>query len=233
MPIIILAGGRATRLQPLTDERPKSLIEVAGHPFLWHQLNLLSSRGIHHVVLAVGYLGEQIQQKFGDGSEFGMRLEYSYDGPRLLGTAGAIRQALPLLLEQFFVLYGDSYLNCDYAAVQQAFVTSGCPALMTVFRNEGLYDRSNVEYERGHILHYDKRSPSPRMRHIDYGLGVFSRELFTPLPRGEACDLADVYQKLLAAGKLAGYEVAERFYEIGSPSGLQETAAFLQSVAKP
>lgn len=229
MPAVILAGGLATRLRPLTEDTPKALIEVAGHPFLWHQLTLLRRHGVRHVVLAVGYLGERIQERFGDGSELGIQIDYTFDGPRLLGTAGAIRQALHLLPQHFFVLYGDSYLTCNYRAVQDAFRRSGLPGLMTVYRNEGRYDNSNVEYQGGHILKYDKRNRTPGMRHIDYGLGVFDRSVFAAIPAGEAYDLARVYQNLLSAGNLAAFEVQDRFYEIGSPEGLRETAEFLQA----
>src|SRR6187455_2302673 len=156
MPAVILAGGLATRLRPLTEKIPKALIEVAGHPFLWHQIQLLKSKGIRHIVLSVGYLGEQIQTLYGDGSQLGVRLEYSFDGPVLLGTAGAIRNALILLPERFFVLYGDSYLTCDYRAVESSFRESDLPGLMTVYRNDGLFDSSNVEYDGSRILRYDK-----------------------------------------------------------------------------
>jgi NDP-sugar pyrophosphorylase family protein len=229
MPAVILAGGLATRLRPLTQDTPKALIEVAGHPFLWHQLKLLRRHGLRHVVLAVGYLGERIQERFGDGAELGVRIDYTFDGPRLLGTAGAIRQALHLLPQRFFVLYGDSYLTCDYGDVQDAFLGSGLPGLMTVYRNEGRYDDSNVEYEDGHILRYDKRNRTHGMRHIDYGLGVFDRTAFAAIPAGEVYDLAQVYQNLLSTGNLAAFEVQERFYEIGSPEGLRETAQFLKA----
>src|SRR3954469_21283661 len=133
MPTVILAGGLATRLHPLTETIPKSLVEVAGHPFLWHQLQLLKRHGIHRVVLAVGYLGEQIQERYGDGSELGIRIDYSFDGPVLLGTAGAIRKALQLLPERFFVLHGDSYLTCDYRSVETSFLQHNLPGLMTVY----------------------------------------------------------------------------------------------------
>jgi NDP-sugar pyrophosphorylase family protein len=229
MPAVILAGGLATRLRPLTEGIPKALIEVAGHPFLWHQLQLLKSRGIRRVVLLVGHLGETIQQRFQDGAELGIGIDYSFDGPVLLGTAGAIRQALPLLPERFFVLYGDSYLPCDYAAVEAAFRQSGFPGLMTVYRNEGLYDSSNVEYDDGRILRYDKRHRTPAMHHIDYGLGAFHRSVFEAIPAGQARDLATVYQDLLQAGMLAAFEVHQRFYEIGSPEGLRDTAEFLKA----
>ncbi|HET8549527.1 MAG TPA: sugar phosphate nucleotidyltransferase, partial [Bryobacteraceae bacterium] len=195
--------------------------------FLWHQLRLLRSRGLQRVVLCVGYLGEMIVEQFGDGSEAGVHIDYSFDGPVLLGTAGALRHALPLLGESFFVMYGDSYLDCDYEAVAATFRASGKTALMTVYRNEGRYDASNVEYRDGVILRYDKRNPTPEMKYIDYGLGVFRREPFVELPDNEPHDLAVVYQSLLHRGRLAGYEVASRFYEIGSPEGLEQTRRYL------
>ena len=228
MPVVILAGGLAMRLRPLTLDTPKALIEVAGRPFLWHQLKLLRSRGIPRVVLAVGYLGERIEQEFGDGREVGIHIDYAFDGPVLLGTAGAIRQALPLLPQRFFALYGDSYLTCDYREVQDAFLNSGLPGLMTVHRNEGLYDSSNVDYDGGHILRYDKRNQSG-MRYIDYGLGAFDRSVFAAIPAGKVYDLSRVYQNLLKAGNLGAFEVRDRFYEIGSPEGLRETAEFLKA----
>ncbi len=229
MPAVILAGGLATRLRPLTESIPKSLIEIAGHPFLWHQLQLLKRHGIHHAVLAVGYLGEQIQDLYGDGSKLGIRLEYSFDGPELLGTAGAIRNALNLLPERFFVLNGDSYLDCDYHTVEASFRHSNLPGLMTVYRNNGLYDRSNVEYDGSKILRYDKRKRTPAMRHIDYGLGAFYRSVFAALPAGEKCDLATVYQRLLHKENLAAFEVHDRFYEIGSREGLRDTELLLST----
>lgn len=229
MPTVILAGGLATRLRPLTEQIPKSLIEVGGRPFLWHQLQLLKSHGIRHVVLAVGYLGDRIQQQFGDGSELGIRIDYSFDGANLLGTAGAIRQALPLLPENFFVLYGDSYLTCDYQLVEAAFHRDGLPGLMTVYQNEGQYDRSNVEFDGTRILRYDKRNSAPEMHYVDYGLGAFSSDVFASIPQGEVRDLTSVYQGLLNRGELAAFEVHERFYEIGSPEGLRDTAEFLKS----
>jgi N-acetyl-alpha-D-muramate 1-phosphate uridylyltransferase len=228
MPALILAGGYATRMRPLTEQVPKALIDVAGRPFLWHQLQLLKRHGIRRVILAVGYLGESIRECFGDGSELGISLEYSFDGPSLLGTGGAIKKASSLLPERFFVLYGDSYLTCDYGSVEEAFIQSNLPGLMTVYRNDGLFDSSNVEYDGVRILRYDKKNLTPAMRHIDYGLGAFHFEAFASIPEGTLCDLADVYQDLLHAGKLAAFEVRERFYEIGSPEGLRETTDFIR-----
>ena len=232
MPAVILAGGLATRLYPLTEAIPKALIVVAGQPFLTHQLLRLKDQGVRRVLLLVGHLGDMIAQRFGDGSQLGMSLEYSFDGPVLLGTAGAIRRAMPLLPERFFVLYGDSYLTCDFSAVAQAFSQSGARALMTVYHNENRYDTSNVDFNGERILRYDKQHRAPGMRHIDYGLGAFDRSVFAALPADTSYDLATVYQDLLAAGQLAAFEVHERFYEIGSHQGLEETARLLGGVAQ-
>jgi NDP-sugar pyrophosphorylase family protein len=228
-PIAILAGGLATRLRPVTEKIPKALIHVAGQPFLAHQLRLLSRAGLRKMVLCAGYRGEMIEEEFGDGSSFGVEMRYSYDGPELLGTGGALKKALPLLGKRFLVLYGDSYLPIDYAEPVGAFVASGKPGLMTLFQNEGRWDTSNVLFHEGLIQSYTKSDPTPEMRHIDYGLGVFSALAFSSSPSGKPFDLADVYQELSARGKLAGYEVNQRFYEIGSPSGLAELDAFLRT----
>jgi NDP-sugar pyrophosphorylase family protein len=225
--VAILAGGLATRLRPITETVPKSLLEVNGEPFVAHQLRLLQSKGIRHVVLCVGHLGEQVRRAIGNGSAFGLQVDYSFDGPVLLGTAGAIRNALPMLGESFFVMYGDSYLPCDYAAIARNFESGDVLGMMTVFRNEGKWDSSNVDFEAGKILAYSKTKRTPRMRYIDYGLGAFRAEAFQDLPPGKVVDLAEVYADLLLRRQLAAYEVRERFYEIGSPAGLQETAEFL------
>jgi N-acetyl-alpha-D-muramate 1-phosphate uridylyltransferase len=228
VPVAILAGGLATRLRPITEKIPKSLVNVVGQPFLAHQLRLLHSRGVRKVVMCVGYLGEMIEREVGDGAGFGIELRYSFDGPKLLGTGGALRQALPMLGNEFFVLYGDSYLPINYAAVLQSFHAAGKPGLMTVFRNEGAWDTSNVHFENGRIVRYDKCERVPEMRHIDYGLGVFRASVFAERPAGEAFDLADVQRGLVAKGALAGHEVFQRFYEIGSHAGLAELETILR-----
>jgi NDP-sugar pyrophosphorylase family protein len=227
--VAILAGGLATRLRPVTETVPKSLLEVNGEPFAVHQLRLLQSKGIRCVVLCVGHLGELVQRAIGDGSALGVQVDYSFDGPVLLGTAGAIRSALPKLGESFFVMYGDSYLPCDYAAIARSFESAGVLGMMTVFRNEGKWDTSNVEFEAGRILDYSKTNRTPHMHYIDYGLGVFRAEAFQGLPVGKACDLTELYADLLQRKELAAYEVRQRFYEIGSPAGLLETAEYLAS----
>jgi N-acetyl-alpha-D-muramate 1-phosphate uridylyltransferase len=225
--VAILAGGLATRLGALTRESPKCLLEVAGRPFIHHQLALLRHHGVAKVVLCIGNQGNRVVEMVGDGESFGMQIVYSFDGPELKGTAGALKRALPLLGSPFFVLYGDSYLECDYKAIQEAHEAAGKLSLMTVFRNDGAWDTSNVEFDDGQIFAYDKFSRSERMRHIDYGLGIFDRRAFEAVPDSGLADLAPVYQRLLGLGQLAGYEVNQRFYEIGSVAGLEETRKFL------
>src|SRR6266571_6805695 len=227
LPVAILAGGLATRLRPLTETIPKALVEINGEPFIAHQLRLLRTNDIERVIICAGYLGEMIQEWIGDGARFGLCVEFAFDGPQLLGTAGAVKRVLPVLGRAFFVLYGDSYLPCDYRAVQTAFERSGRQALMTVFHNQGYWDTSNVEYVSERIVAYDKRNPTPRMHHIDYGLGVFTHSAFASLPDHQSYDLAVLYQELLKSGELAAYEVSQRFYEIGSLAGLEETQRYL------
>jgi NDP-sugar pyrophosphorylase family protein len=227
--LALLAGGLATRLHPLTQQVPKAMLEVAGEPFIAHQLRLLRREGIAHVVLCVGFLFEQIADFVGDGRRFGLSVDYRVDGPKLLGTGGALRNALSVLGEEFLVMYGDSWLDTGYAPIVEAFRASGKPALMTVFRNEGQWDTSNVWFEDGRIRRYDKRERLPEMRYIDWGLGVMKAKVLAKWPADTAFDVADVYRDLSSSGDLAGYEVTTRFYEIGSPDGLRETDALLRA----
>jgi NDP-sugar pyrophosphorylase family protein len=231
---LILAGGLATRLGPLTARRPKSLIEVEGVPFIRLQLDLLKRNGIRRAVLAVGHLAEAIEAEIGDGALFGVAVRYSHDGPARLGTGGAVAKALPLLASPFFVLYGDSYLTCDYRAAARGFERMpGAQGLMTVFHNEGRWGASNILFANGRIARYDKVTRDPAMRHIDYGLNILTREAFAGFPAEQEFDLGAVFQRLLAAGRLAAFEVPERFYEIGSQEGLADLAAHLRKVGTP
>ena len=227
LPVAVLAGGLATRLRPITERIPKSLVDVSGRPFAEHQIELLRRNGITDITFLVGHLGEMVQDALGDGTRWGVTLRYVFDGPRALGTGGAIRRAFDALGDPFFVLYGDSYLDCDYAAIERTFLASGLAGLMTVCRNDDRWDRSNVLYEGGRIVAYDKQGRTPGMRHIDYGLGAFRKDAFGAHDGSDAFDLVAVYQRLLADGQLAGFDVPGRFYEIGSPAGLEETRAYL------
>jgi NDP-sugar pyrophosphorylase family protein len=228
LPIAILAGGLATRLGPLTANLPKSMLPVQGEPFIAHQLRLLQRKGARRVVLCTGHLGEQIEEFVGDGSRFGLQVAYSREDGRLLGTGGALRKAAALLGEAFLVIYGDSYLDGDYNAVEQAFLDGRRQALMTVFRNQGQWDASNVLLEDGRIVRYSKTDRLPEMAHIDYGLGAIATRALETIPENTPHDLSRFYQKLLLLGQLAAYEVSERFYEIGSLAGLRELEEVLK-----
>ncbi len=228
-PLALLVGGVATRLWPITRKIPKAMIEVAGKPFIAHQLILLKRQDITEVVICAGYLGEQIQDFVQDGARFGIKVSYSFDGEKLLGTGGALHKALPLLGDIFLVMYGDSYLDTDYSPILSYFLSRDKRGLMTVFRNNNQWDKSNVLFKDGLILKYNKKSPVPEMKHIDYGLSLLRREVFTGISEGKVFDLADLCTKLVDQNDMLGYEVKERFYEIGSLDGLKETEGYLRA----
>ena len=231
-PVCILAGGLGTRLKGIEDSLPKALIEVAGAPFIHHQLRLLARHGAERVILCVGHLGELVEQSVGDGAEFGLSLSCVHDPPGLAGTAGAVRGALSLLGESFLVLYGDTYLRIDYQDFARTFLRRELPAQMAVLRNEGRWDTSNVEVEDHLVVSHDKTNPNPSMEWIDYGLGAFRREVFDGEAGARAGDLADVYAALATESRLGAYAAVRRFYEIGTPEALAETDRFLRSIAQ-
>lgn len=228
-PVVILTGGLATRLYPETLKIPKSLIEVAGKPFIFHQLALLKRQGVFNVVLCVGKFGEMIQDYVGDGHEWGLKVQYSYDGETLLGTGGAIKKALPLLPEVFLVLYGDSYLDVDLKPILERFEREGKPALMTVYHNKNKWDRSNILFKNGRVVKYDKKNPLHEMEHLDYGINILRKSIFNDWPDGTHFDLSDVFIKLIEKGEVSAFEVFKRFYEIGSIQGIKETEQYLNS----
>lgn len=233
---VVLAGGLGTRMRPLTASVPKALIPVAGRPFVDWQLELLADRGVEEVLFSVGYRGEMLRGHVGDGRRWGLSVDWISEGHDLRGTAGALRLAYDLgaLRSSFFVLYGDSYLPIDMAAVEQAWRLSRMPSLMTVLRNDGQWDASNAIYDGGRVVLYDKSRPArvrDSLRWIDYGLSVMTHGVVADLiPSGERTDLADILHKLSVTGQLAGYEVFDRFYEAGSPAGLLDLEAYLGTV---
>ncbi len=231
-PVAILAGGLATRLRPITETIPKALVDVAGKPFIARQLSYLREQGVSHVVLCIGYLGDMVREVVGSGESFGLKVSYSEDGPNLLGTGGALAKAIPLLGDDFFVLYGDSFLPVVFSAVQDAYEKSGRPALMTVLKNQNQWDKSNVLFVGGLLYEYNKRAPRAEMTYIDYGLGVVSASVLKQRPVDQPFDLADIYQDLSLQGQLVGLEVHERFYEIGSHTGLKETEDYFLTKEK-
>jgi NDP-sugar pyrophosphorylase family protein len=213
----------------VTKTIPKALLDIAGKPFLAHQFELLRAAGVTDVVMCIAHLADQIEAVIGDGAAFGLRVQYAHDrrGPNgeLMGTGGALRDALPLLGDEFLVMYGDSYLLCDYAGIARAWQQSGKRGLMTVYRNDGQYDASNVDYRDGKVVRYEKGAAG--VHYIDWGLGAFRAEAFAGYPPGRL-DLQRIYQDLLASDQLFGYEVNERFYEIGSHAGLEELRHLLK-----
>jgi len=230
LPVAILAGGLATRMKPITEKIPKSLIEVNGKPFISHQLDYLKSQGIQNIVLCIGHLGHMIESLIGDGKALGLNIQYSLDGDKLLGTGGAIKKALPLLSKDFFVLYGDSFLPIDYKDAEEAYVSSKKNALITVIKNNNQWDKSNVEFASGTLIEYNKHNPNQRMHYIDYGLSILNQSIFDAYLENESFDLSDLYHKLSLHNHLAGFETFERFYEIGSQNGLKETENYLSKV---
>ncbi len=226
MPVAILSGGLATRLYPVTEKIPKALVDINGIPFIHYQLKYLKDQGILHVVLCVGNMGDLIKESVGNGAMFGLKVTYSFDGPVLLGTGGALRKALPQLGKRFYVLYGDSFLPIQFRDVQEAFVAQGKPALMTIMENKGQWDKSNVVYRGGELISYNKESPNPEMTFIDYGIGVLSAKTLDQYPESEKFELANLYHELAKKGQLAGHQVQERFYEIGSLEGLEDAKAY-------
>jgi len=229
LPVVILAGGLATRLYPVTRKIPKSLIVIAGQHFIDHQLELLKEQGVTQVILCVGTFGEMIEAHVGDGSRFGLEIRYSYDGDVLLGTGGAIKNADGILPDEFMILYGDSYLDIDFEPIEQRFNEGRFPALMTVYLNRNTFDTSNIIMKDGKIIKYDKKFHDPAMEYIDYGLIAIREKVFDKYPANEPFDLSLVLSRLVDSGQVMGYEVTKRFYEIGSTSGIKETEEYIRT----
>lgn len=227
IPVLILAGGKATRLGEVAKSVPKALVPLAGRPFLDHQFAELHRQGIREVVMCIGHFANQIRDYVGDGARFGLRVRYSEDGPAPLGTGGAVRRALPLIPDACFVLYGDSLLDVSYRGVLNVLPADKL-AVMTVFQNENSYDTSNVVFQNGRLLRYSKTDRVPAMTHIDYGLSLLRRRAVERIPTDRASDLAELYTDLVDGGEMVGFEVTERFYEIGSPAGLREAEEFVR-----
>lgn len=231
LPIVILAGGLATRLGSLTKNTPKCLLKVNHKPFIELQLELLRNAGFSNVFMCLSYHAEKVVSHMGNGKRFGINIEYSFDGSRQLGTGGAIRKVLPKVGPEFAVIYGDSYLPIDYKKVEEVFLDSNALGLMTVFENRNKLDISNVEFSNNQVKKYSK-NPSNRMTHIDYGLNFFRSEVFESYKIDMAFDLAAVLSRLSIEGKLAGFEVFKRFYEIGSAEGIKELSLHLKESEK-
>jgi NDP-sugar pyrophosphorylase family protein len=224
----ILAGGTAQRLRPVTEKIPKALIEIKNKLFIDWQLDLLSRKGISDVVLCVSYRADLIMEHVGNGSKFNINVTYSEDGDELLGTGGAIKKAIPLLGEKFSVIYGDSYLDIDYQEAESTFENCGQPAMMTVYKNNGLHDQSNIKFIAPNVEEYCKNSNKNQFEYIDFGLNFFKKEIFDKEEYGRKFDLGVVCQDLAMDKKLAGLEVNKRFYEVGSFNGILDFCEYLE-----
>ena len=232
LPLAILAGGYGTRLGSLTTNTPKCLIEINGRPFVDWQLDLLIKNGYSEFVFCVSHKSEEVQEYLGDGSSRGIRIRYSRDGAIQLGTGGALQKAIPLLGEAFGVIYGDSYLPINYLTVEGEFLNATYPALMTVYQNKNQFDSSNVEFVAGSIKNYQKGNNDKKMQHIDYGLTYFRSDTFLPWSSESTFDLSEVCHELSVDGHLGGFEVLERFHEIGSIYGIQKFSEYLRKVSQ-
>jgi MurNAc alpha-1-phosphate uridylyltransferase len=228
--VAILAGGLATRILPRTLTVPKSMLEVAGRPFVDWQLEKLAARGFDDVVMCVSHLGDVIRAHVGDGGRFGLRVRYSDEGPSLLGTGGALRAALPLLDATILVTYGDSYLPFDYAApVRDLEAHDDCDGVMSVFANHGKWDASNVATDGAWILRYEKGATDAALDHIDYGATALRRDVIAAIPSGEKYGFDVVQRSLTERHRMRAHVAHERFFEIGSHEGLATLDEHLKS----
>ena len=229
IPVAILAGGLAKRLKKNTFNKPKALIDIAGKPFISRQLSYLSNQNIKDIVICTAHLGNQIKDYVGDGSKYNLKVSYSDDGDKLLGTGGSLKKASRILGENFFILYGDSFLPINFSLVEKAYFRQKKPALMTVFKNNDHGDKSNVYFKNKCVL-YNKKNPQKNMNYIDYGLNVVKGSIFYNFPTNKMFDLSDVFEDLSKKNLLAGLEIYERFYEIGSINGLNDTIDFFKKM---
>lgn len=232
MQVVILAGGLATRLRPVTETIPKAMVPIEGRPFLEYQIDFLKKNGVTDLVLCVGYLSEKIEQYFANGHEFGVTIQYVHDGDRLLGTAGALKRAESLLQENFFVMYGDSYLFLNFKDVYSTFKKSNKSAVMVVYKNDNNYDTSNVAIENGKVIRYDKKNLIGDLVYIDYGVLVFAKSILDLIPGDQVCQLENVIHDLIQKKDLVAYEATKRFYEIGSHKGLEDFTRYIRDQKK-
>jgi N-acetyl-alpha-D-muramate 1-phosphate uridylyltransferase len=229
---VILTGGLGTRLRPITQRVPKAMVEVRGRPFLEYELDLLRREGVDDAVLCVGHLGELIQDHFGDGSAFGLNLRYSWDGPGLLGPAGALKRAEPLLGDRFFVTYGDAYLRAPYRAMMDSFEASGKLAMMAAYRNENRHGRSDIEVRARCVVRYDKKG-TRNLSWINYGVTALQKGALSLIPKGVEYGEQEFYGELIARRELLSFPVTKRFYEIGNPVALAEFSRFAARLSLP
>ena len=231
MQVVVLLGGLGSRLKDITKDVPKPMVDIHGKPFFFYQLLLMKWYGFQNFVFCVGYKGSMVEEFFKDGSSYGVSIKYSYDGEKLLGTGGAIRRALPFLNEDFLVIYGDSYMDVDYNEIIYNYSNAKSrhdkKGLMTVFRNNNRFDKSNVVFTQNELIAYDKHNTLPEMEYIDYGILVLNRSVIEGLPEGKFVDLSNIFTTLVEDRVMVGCEVRNRFYEIGTPPSLEEFKGYI------
>jgi len=221
MKVAILAGGLGTRLGLLTKDTPKSMVRICGKPFLEYQLELLKKSNLKEIVLCVGYLKDKIESYFGNGSRFGVRMEYSEE-EKPLGTAGALRNAENILGDEFLVLNGDSYLAINYREVMERYKLGNKLGLMVVYKNNNKYDKSNVMIANEFVTNYDRSGRTENMMYIDYGLSILNKKALEFVPQDKFFQLDEVYRELIKRREMMAFETQVRFYEIGSVQGLED-----------
>lgn len=231
MQVVILAGGMGTRIQSVAGNLPKALVPVANKPFVFHQLDLLREHGLKKILILAGYRSDMIKQALGDGSSTGFHIQIISENPdRLLGTGGALVNAIDHLDEAFMVMYGDSYLPVDYRQIIQWFQNQSRPAMMSVFHNAGQWDQSNVRVDGDRVAYYRKNAPAGSVDYIDYGLSIFRKDIIRRYQHAAMpLDMASIMYDLVDSRELAAYEVSQRFYEIGKPEGWAELDSLLKA----
>jgi len=231
MQIVILCGGLATRLYPLTKKTPKSMVKIRGKPFLEYQIELFKKNKIYNILLSTGYLSEQIEEYFKNGEKFGVKIRYSKE-EKLLDTGGALKKAKPFLEKEFFIIYGDSYLPINFQKVFYYFKKFNKLGLMCVYKNYGKIEPSNVIVKEGLVEKFDKENPNqPGMVWIEYGLNIFKREVLD-LVEKEVFPLGDYFKELIKKKELLAYEVAQRYYQIGDFKGMKEFENYIKNVSQ-
>jgi NDP-sugar pyrophosphorylase family protein len=228
MQALILAGGLGTRLRSIIHDKPKPMAGIAGKPFLEYQIELLKRNGIGEATFCVGYLYEQIQNHFGSGEAWQIKINYSIEED-LLGTGGAVKLAQRFVRETFLVLNGDTYLDIDLRQFTQFYnakkANSGGIGAMALTEIDDARNYGSVTVNADHeILSFNEKSESiGRTKLINAGIYLLEPEIFNFIPPAEKISLEkETFPALLNNGhRLFGYETRSYFVDIGTPAGYQ------------
>ena len=220
---IILSGGKGTRVKKYTKKIPKCLIEINGKPFLYHQLEYLKKNNIKNVIVSVNYLGGKISSYLKKNIDF-INTKIVNDGKRPLGTGGAIIKSLRFLKKNFYIIYGDSYLNFNLKKLAKKKNL----ATMAIFRNNNKYDKSNIELKKLGKIFYHKNNENKKLKYIDYGVSYVNKRIFKEIKKNIKFNLPDFFDEISKRNMLSGYKVIKRFYEIGSYNGIKDLKNYLK-----